>query len=98
YLEISNICNLSCSFCSDHHRPFRTMTLQEINQALDQIKEVTDYVYLHLKGEPLLHPDFNEILASIKNKLYTLPGQTEVYPGHGKSTTIEWEIEHNSYI
>ena len=42
--------------------------------------------------------DFNEILASIKNKLYTLPGQTEVYPGHGKSTTIEWEIEHNSYI
>jgi len=44
------------------------MTLQEINQALDQIKEVTDYVYLHLKGEPLLHPDFNEILALCEKK------------------------------
>lgn len=67
YLEISNICNLSCDFCSDHHRPLKSMSLQEIDMILSQIKEVTDYVYLHLKGEPLLHPNFREVLTLCEN-------------------------------
>ena len=61
YLEITNICNLSCSFCIDHNRPYKTMSLEEIKHALPQIKLITDYIYLHVQGEPLLHPQLNDI-------------------------------------
>ena len=37
-------------------------------------------------------------LASIRDKLFTLPPQTKVYPGHGRPTTIEHEKGHNPYF
>ena len=42
--------------------------------------------------------DFEQIVESIENKIYNLPEETEIYPGHGKSTTIEWEKLHNRYL
>lgn len=38
------------------------------------------------------------LVASIKNKLFKLPGNTEVYPGHGPGTTIAQEIASNPFI
>ncbi len=35
---------------------------------------------------------------SIREKLYTLPGSTRVHPGHGYSTTIEYEKAHNPFV
>jgi glyoxylase-like metal-dependent hydrolase (beta-lactamase superfamily II) len=35
--------------------------------------------------------NFNDIMDSITNKLMQLPGETIVYPGHGKSTMIREE-------
>lgn len=37
------------------------------------------------------------LLSSIRNKLYTLPHDTDVYPGHGTATTIGHEIENNPF-
>ena len=42
--------------------------------------------------------DHAEELASISERLFALPEHTKVYPGHGKSTTIEWEKAHNPYM
>ncbi len=42
--------------------------------------------------------DFKILSDSIKNKLFTLPGDTIVYSGHGPSTTIDWEKAHNPYV
>ena len=42
--------------------------------------------------------DFEQIVSSIENKIYNLPEETEIYPGHGKPTTIEWEKLHNRYL
>ena len=61
YLEITNICNLSCSFCIDHKRPYKMMSLDEIRTAVSQIKPICDFIYLHVQGEPLLHPKLKEI-------------------------------------
>jgi glyoxylase-like metal-dependent hydrolase (beta-lactamase superfamily II) len=40
------------------------------------------------------HQNFDEIIESIRTKLFVLPDDTKVYPGHGKSTTIGAEKPH----
>ena len=42
--------------------------------------------------------NLEEELASIKDKLFTLPPQVKVYPGHGEPTNIEHEIKYNPYF
>ena len=42
--------------------------------------------------------NFNQIVESIENKIYTLPDDTEIYPGHGKPTTVGWEKVHNQFL
>lgn len=62
YIEITNICNLSCSFCPETKRKKSYMTIESFEKVLDRFKGLTDYIYLHVKGEPLLHPDIDRIL------------------------------------
>lgn len=46
----------------------------------------------------LLGGNHQLLLENIKNKLYTLPEETVVYPGHGPSTTIEFEKKNNQFV
>lgn len=62
YIEITNICNMNCSFCPPHKRKNDYMSKEEFECILDKIKPYTDYIYLHVKGEPLLHPDFDKFV------------------------------------
>ena len=62
YIEISNICNLSCSFCPGTKRAPKMMDLDEFKTVVTKIKPFTDYVYFHLLGEPLLHPNLKDFL------------------------------------
>ena len=62
YIEITNICNLACSFCSVDNRVKETMSIDRFEEVMKKIDDYTDYVYLHVKGEPLLHPMLKEIL------------------------------------
>ncbi|MGH4140497.1 radical SAM/SPASM domain-containing protein [Clostridium sp.] len=62
YIEITNVCNLSCSFCPQTQRAPEFMTLDTFSKILDQIKPHTEYIYFHVKGEPLLHPKLDEFL------------------------------------
>ena len=39
-----------------------------------------------------------QLVQSIKKKLFVLPDQTVVYPGHGPSTTIAHEKKHNPFL
>ena len=56
YIEISNVCNLSCAFCPGTKRKPRIMSEDEFAFILARVKDYTDYVYFHLMGEPLCHP------------------------------------------
>lgn len=57
YVEITNICNMNCSFCHGHSRAPHRMTADEFSLILDKLNGQTDYIYYHLMGEPLTHPD-----------------------------------------
>lgn len=40
----------------------------------------------------------DQLISSIKNKIFSLPNHTNVYPGHGPSTTIEFEKQYNPFL
>ena len=62
YLEISNVCNLSCAFCPGTRRKTHIMTEPEFSALLPRLRPYTDYLYFHLMGEPLLHPQLSRFL------------------------------------
>lgn len=62
YLEISNVCNLSCQFCPGTRRKPQVMKETEMNCLLKKLRPYTDYLYFHLMGEPLCHPNLKEFL------------------------------------
>jgi glyoxylase-like metal-dependent hydrolase (beta-lactamase superfamily II) len=44
------------------------------------------------------YSDLNLLVEGIRSKLYTLPPDTVVYPGHGPVTTVGYEKESNPYV
>lgn len=62
YLEISNICNLKCSFCPGTKRSPHVMTEEEFSVMLPKLRPWSDYLYFHLMGEPLCHPHLDQFL------------------------------------
>ena len=62
YLEISNICNLRCSFCPGTKRTPKVMTHEEFSSLLPKLRPYSDFLYFHLMGEPLCHPDLEQFL------------------------------------
>lgn len=63
YVEITNVCNLRCGFCRGTARAPRFMTAAEFRVAAEKLRPYTQYIYLHVLGEPLAHPDLAGILA-----------------------------------
>jgi len=62
YIEITNVCNLACDFCPPTKRKPEFMNIETFRNILDQVKGYTEYLYFHVKGEPLLHPDIDKLL------------------------------------
>lgn len=62
YVEITNICNMSCSFCHRHKRAPRQMSAEEFSFILSALTDKTKYIYYHLMGEPLTHPQLHEFI------------------------------------
>ncbi len=57
YLEITNVCNLKCAFCPGTRREKKFMSRAEFELLAAKLRPYTDYLYFHLMGEPLLHPE-----------------------------------------
>ena len=62
YLEISNVCNLRCAFCPGTKRSGHVMTEEEFSVLLPRLRPWSDYLYFHLMGEPLCHPQLERFL------------------------------------
>ena len=42
--------------------------------------------------------DYNRLIRSIETKLFTLPGDVKIYPGHGEPSTISHEMKNNPFL
>lgn len=62
YLEITNICNLACSFCPGTKREKAFIEEADFRILAEKLRPHTEYLYLHLMGEPLLHPKLDKLL------------------------------------
>lgn len=56
YIEITNACNLNCSFCPDYGRKREFMSKDVFEHIIKDISRHTKYIFFHVMGEPLLHP------------------------------------------
>lgn len=70
YIEITNNCNLNCSFCIHNQRKNKYMTLEEFKIILSKLKGHTKYLYFHVLGEPLIHPYINEFINEASKNFY----------------------------
>ena len=68
YVEITDVCNLNCCFCPKTERQKTFMTDTDFAFVLDKIRAYTNYIFLHVLGEPLLHPDLKNILEIARDK------------------------------
>jgi len=74
YIEITNICNLRCSFCpsgqaatglvENFDRTFMDSRL--FAKCISETQSIADNVYFHVLGEPTLHPDFADFLQMLE--------------------------------
>jgi len=62
YLEITNVCNLRCAFCPGTRRTPGFLAPEDFQILAAKLRPHTEYLYLHLMGEPLLHPGLEDIL------------------------------------
>ncbi|MBO7310952.1 MAG: radical SAM protein [Clostridia bacterium] len=68
YVEVTNACNKSCSFCPKHERELRMMTVDEFDLVTSKLIGVTEYLYYHVMGEPLTHPHITELIKIASDK------------------------------
>ncbi len=68
YIETTNHCNINCSFCKTNVREKLFLPLNDFNIILNRIKGYTEYIYLHVLGEPLLNTNIDKYIMSAKNE------------------------------
>ena len=68
YIEITNKCNLTCSFCPRTRRPTADMDAALFARIVEEVKPLTDKVYFHVMGEPMMHPDFTHFIQICADK------------------------------
>ncbi|MGM9803708.1 MAG: radical SAM/SPASM domain-containing protein [Muribaculaceae bacterium] len=68
YLEITNVCNLNCVFCPKTIRAKQSLTLEQYDLLTSRLAGKVKFLYLHLMGEPLLHPLLPQFVSMAREK------------------------------
>jgi radical SAM protein with 4Fe4S-binding SPASM domain len=77
YIEITDVCNLNCSFCPcgkanssavslSAKRPREFMNTELFKRCITEAATVAENVYFHVLGEPTLHPGFGQFLKRLE--------------------------------
>lgn len=68
FLEITNVCNLSCAFCPGTRRKPQIMEQTAFQTLADRLSPWAEYLYFHLMGEPTAHPLLPDFLRYANEK------------------------------
>ena len=69
YIEITTKCNLKCPFCPSSDQNHNQFMEESVFQTIiHQIKDDAQLIYLHVLGEPTLHPKFRRFLDIVSEK------------------------------
>jgi len=68
YIEITNVCGLSCSFCPTKELPSREMDLDFFESLIEQAKHYTKEIACHVVGDPLTQSNLSAYLDIIHIK------------------------------
>lgn len=105
YTEITNVCNLNCSFCHGTKREKKFISPEDFERIASKLRPLTDYIYLHLMGEPLLHPQLSEIIeicrkldfkVTVTTNGVLLPQKAELLNGIYKTVVSLHSFEANT--
>ncbi|MBO4229318.1 MAG: SPASM domain-containing protein [Clostridia bacterium] len=66
FLEITNRCNLSCSFCPGTGRAPGMMDRETFSRFAKELSGWAGYLWFHVWGEPLLHPALPDFVGEAK--------------------------------
>lgn len=103
YIELTDICGLSCSFCTTQPAN-RTMSLEHFELITAQLKPYTQEVALHMMGDPLVLSNLKEYLDILQHhKLRAFITTSGYYIANHHPTTLlhdatkQINISINSY-
>jgi len=65
YIELTNVCGLSCSFCPTKELPSKEMDLVFFESVIKQAKHYTKEIACHVVGDPLTQSNLNDYLNII---------------------------------
>jgi len=65
YIEITNVCGLSCSFCPTKELPVKQMELTFFESIIEQVKPYTKEIVCHVLGDPLTQSNLHDYLDII---------------------------------
>jgi len=69
YIEITNRCNLTCSFCPGTQRQKKDMSADLFENILGELEGKSRFIFFHVMGEPLLHKDL-ELFLTLAHKYH----------------------------
>jgi len=79
WIETSSVCNLRCVMCPNKSMPAADKGLMDVKlfrKVIDEVRDHVQDVYLHHRGEPLMHPDLFDMVsyaekAGIRTRFHT---------------------------
>jgi len=60
-------CNLSCTYCNEYDEVSKPVPLEEMLRRIDRLAELGTTIITQSGGEPLLHPDLDQIIARVRS-------------------------------
>jgi MoaA/NifB/PqqE/SkfB family radical SAM enzyme len=60
-------CNLSCAYCNEYDDVSAPVPLDEMFRRIDRLAELGASIITQSGGEPLLHPDLDQIIARVRH-------------------------------
>ena len=59
-------CNLACGYCNEYDKVSNPVPLEEMNRRLDKLAELGTSIVTISGGEPLMHPELDEMIRRIR--------------------------------